>query len=434
MSDVKSPFLRRVVLRDYKSIRACDVTLGPLTLLVGLNGSGKSNFLDALRFVSDALRTNLRNAVEQRGEIRQMVRRGKGECGSFSIELAVALSGQREGKFSVAVGEAQGLPCIEEESCTIATAGHEVLSHFEVLNGQVKALKFYLTAAAELAKDVGRWNSPRARIDQFYLPVVSGYPGFGELYDHLRGMRFFNISPEKIRIESSSVRPASELAWDGRGAASVAQRLLQNEQGVKERIDEYLRLILPVLTGVTVSTSSTSILPPRSHIKKMNEELLSGEPRSPYFELDSGGTTMTFGPNSISDGTLRAFGVLLALFQAIYRPENDPIPVVGIEEPEASVHPAAASVLWDAMNEASHFTQVIASTHSVELLDRKDVGPESLLVVEMVDGETRIGPVDQAGQSIIRDRLATPGELLRQNQLALEPNAADAGSTPALQP
>ena len=38
--------------------------LASLTLLVGLNGSGKSNFLDALRLISDALRTNLRDAVE----------------------------------------------------------------------------------------------------------------------------------------------------------------------------------------------------------------------------------------------------------------------------------------------------------------------------------------------------------------------------------
>ena len=76
MSEEKLPLVHRVVLCDYKSIRECDVSLGPLTLFVGLNGSGKSNFLDALCFVSDALRTNLRNAVEQRGEIRQIVRRG----------------------------------------------------------------------------------------------------------------------------------------------------------------------------------------------------------------------------------------------------------------------------------------------------------------------------------------------------------------------
>ena len=154
----------------------------------------------------------------------------------------------------------------------------------------------------------------------------------------------------------------------------------------------------------------------------------SGEPRSLYFVLAVGDTTLAFDTRNISDGALRAFGVLLALFQAKDRPPHDLISLVGIEEPEASVHPAAAGVLWDAMNEASHFTQVLATTHSVELLDRKDVGPESLLVVEMVDGETRIGPVDQVGQSIIRNRLATPGELLRQNQLIVEQPVAGADS------
>ena len=48
--------LRRVKIRDYKSIAYCDVELGPLTVLVGRNGAGKSNFLDALGFVADALR------------------------------------------------------------------------------------------------------------------------------------------------------------------------------------------------------------------------------------------------------------------------------------------------------------------------------------------------------------------------------------------
>ena len=48
-------FLHRVRLNNYRSIGACDVRLGQLTFLVGRNGSGKSNFVDALRFVSDSL-------------------------------------------------------------------------------------------------------------------------------------------------------------------------------------------------------------------------------------------------------------------------------------------------------------------------------------------------------------------------------------------
>lgn len=50
-----SRFLSRVRVSNYRSIGKCDVTLGPLSILVGRNGSGKSNFLDALRFVVDGL-------------------------------------------------------------------------------------------------------------------------------------------------------------------------------------------------------------------------------------------------------------------------------------------------------------------------------------------------------------------------------------------
>jgi recombinational DNA repair ATPase RecF len=48
----RPPFIRRVTIRNYKSIAACQVDLSPLMFLVGANGAGKSNFLDALRFVA----------------------------------------------------------------------------------------------------------------------------------------------------------------------------------------------------------------------------------------------------------------------------------------------------------------------------------------------------------------------------------------------
>lgn len=60
-------FLTRVVLRNYKSIATCDVALGPLTYLVGANGSGKSNFVDGLHLVRDALTGSLDNALNERG-------------------------------------------------------------------------------------------------------------------------------------------------------------------------------------------------------------------------------------------------------------------------------------------------------------------------------------------------------------------------------
>ena len=62
-----STFITRVFLKNYKSIAACDVWLQPLTFLVGPNGTGKSNFLDALRFVADALNSSLGHAIRDRG-------------------------------------------------------------------------------------------------------------------------------------------------------------------------------------------------------------------------------------------------------------------------------------------------------------------------------------------------------------------------------
>src|SRR5690242_20517167 len=62
---VKRPFLRRVHIRGYKSIAFCDVTLEPLTILVGRNASGKSSFLDALAFLRDLMNMRATEAVNE---------------------------------------------------------------------------------------------------------------------------------------------------------------------------------------------------------------------------------------------------------------------------------------------------------------------------------------------------------------------------------
>ena len=66
-------FLKRVVLNNYKSIKECSVPLGPLTFLVGQNGAGKSNFLDALRLVTESLITSLEHALRERGGINEVI-------------------------------------------------------------------------------------------------------------------------------------------------------------------------------------------------------------------------------------------------------------------------------------------------------------------------------------------------------------------------
>ena len=85
--------LHRVVLRNYKSIAACDVSPAQLSFLVGPNGSGKSNFLDALRFVADALRFSIDHALRDRGGINEVRRRSHGHPTHFGIRLEFSLPG-----------------------------------------------------------------------------------------------------------------------------------------------------------------------------------------------------------------------------------------------------------------------------------------------------------------------------------------------------
>lgn len=94
---------------------------------------------------------------------------------------------------------------------------------------------------------------------------------------------------------------------------------------------------------------------------------------------------------------------------------------MGIEEPEIALHPAAAGVVVDSLREAAEHGQVLVTSHSPDLLDSDEISDDSILAVVAEDGETRIGPLDEVGRSVLRDHLYTAGELLRMNQLAPDP-------------
>jgi hypothetical protein len=65
-------------------------------------------------------------------------------------------------------------------------------------------------------------------------------------------------------------------------------------------------------------------------------------------------------------------------------------------------------------------TQILLTTHSAELLDNAHVRPENVRAVDMINGQTVVGPVDEASLEIVRQKLDTLGGLERQNQLELE--------------
>jgi hypothetical protein len=88
-----------------------------------------------------------------------------------------------------------------------------------------------------------------------------------------------------------------------------------------------------------------------------------------------------------------------------------------------ALHPAASAILLAALREASAATQILVTSHSPDLLDDSAIPAEAILAVDNSEGVTQIAPMDEAGRSVLKDKLFTAGELLRQNQLAPDPKA-----------
>ena len=381
--------IRRVVLRNYKSIAACDVRPAQLSLFVGRNGSGKSNFLDALRFVADSTRFSLDHALRDRGGINEVRRRSGGHPTHFGIRLEFGLP-TASGHYAFSVGAKP-------------RGGYEVQSEECLVVPRDGSPEYYRVESGEVVKATLP-SPPPAAPDRLYLVRVAGMPALGPLHHAMEGMGFYNLNPGEIR-DLQSPDPGDLLSRDGRNVASVLANLASRSPELKTRIEEYLAKVSPGISGVDVKGVG-----PKETLEFRQE--VRGSPH-PW----------KFLATSMSDGTLRALGILLALFQAADDP-NGGSRLVGIEEPELGLHPAAAGVLIDGLQEASESAQILVTSHSPDLLDHDELPEDSIFAVVSDHGETQLATLDDAGRSALRDHLYTAGELLRMDQLQPDPRLA----------
>ncbi|MBZ5611330.1 MAG: AAA family ATPase [Acidobacteriia bacterium] len=353
-----------MVLENYKSIAFCDVKLGPLTILVGPNGVGKSNFLDALRFLSEAMYAPPGNSVRTRGGFSRL--RWSNASSDARLGFRVDLSmGVSKGYFSFRLqpDSTSGFT-FERERCTIEPGPPSTSTNY---------------------------NSARPST---HLQLVKD-PDFAPLSAFMSNCRFYAFGSDSLR-HPTSTNIEAVLTNDGANLPNVMAYMFERHRSLYDRINQYLRVINPSVEVVTVQDVSAY--------------------RALAFRMKD--SAHDFNAVQMSEGTLRSLAVLVALFQ---RQAGAQVDLVGLEEPEAALHPAAAGVLFDAMREASSGVQVVATTHSADLLDNKDIDSEAILAVELEGGVTRIGRIDQTGRQALKKRMYTAGELMRMNYLRPEP-------------
>ena len=376
-----SVFIQRVVLRSYKSIAQCDIRLQPLTYLVGQNGAGKSNFLDALHFVRDALTGSLDNALSERGGLKEVRRRSSGHPNHMGIRIDFRLMDGRQGWYALRIG-------------ALASGGHEVQNEECVIGGMGKG-PFFRIAKGRL-QGSSEATFPAVTNDRLALVAASGLTAFRPVFDGLAAMGFYNLNP-KIMRELQKPQDGRLLKPVGENIASVIHHLQRVAPDRMQFIKEYLQSVAPMVQGL--------------------ERIAIGPMETLEFRQDVTGAQhpWRFLAQNMSDGTLRALGVLTALLQSNvdYSPT-----LIGIEEPETALHPAASSALREVLVQAARHTQVLITSHSPDLLDDNSINADAILAVVSEGGETKIAPLDAASRQMLREHLFSAGELLRMNQLA----------------
>ena len=207
-------------------------------------------------------------------------------------------------------------------------------------------------------------------------------------------VKLYHLFPDRMQTPRPP-RDTRLLNENGSNLASILREMNRRKSPYLGEIKDALGLVVPGLTDLQVQQPGGFLI-----VKLVHRAGNGG--RDPLFDL-----------SQESDGTVRLLGLLTALYQE--RPPS----LIGIEEPELTIHPGAQAVLADVMVEATLRTQVLVTTHSPDLIDQLPI--ESLRAVQIVDGCTRVGPVSETQAEAVREGLFTSGEL--HSMEGLEPHA-----------
>ena len=366
--------ITRVWAKNFRSIAEASVDLEPITVLVGPNASGKSNVLDILRFVKDALRFDLEAAISMRHGFDAICRRAAdGPTGEVEVGLTATTDGHPnlaensriDYRFSLVSDSSRGYR-VKEESATVYSGDRSDNDPviFKIENGSLTSpasWSNYNDTRSRLWQDDDEavaFDTTELWLRRVTRPWTLGRPqepsGNDEtfaafarpveiLLRRISSMRFYHIFPNTIR-EPQKLGNPHPLDEDAGNLASVLRNFERDPRSPIGRLKRSLGRLIPGVSDLEVTSAGGYLV-----VRVKHEDVKGGG----WIDL-----------SQESDGTIRLLGLLTALYQ------RRTLPLIGIEEPELTVHPGALTALADILKESSRMCQLIVTTHSPDLIDR----------------------------------------------------------------
>jgi hypothetical protein len=362
--------IHRFRVQNFKSILDVDVDLSPVTVLVGKSGTGKSSFVQALRFLRDVLISN-QSLQQSWPQLRPVM--ASDAPTTFYVEFSVA---GIEEPFQYELSINKNGPAQPPDNERLSLGGRCLFHQVSAPPGPERWVvePELIQVPTPGAISIGRIPS----ISEIVIAFTALTSGIG----------CYVFSDKVLCQPVKENRRTWGLADDAANFLDALRDVVSNLQELKVR-----KGIVAALQRVNPSISSVEL----NDIQNPSNVVVG-------HRFD--GKTLALDLSQESDGFRRFYAHLLAIYQ---RP---PKQTLIFEHPEDGIHPGALSLLaeeFQAAPEAGH-GQVILTTHSPKLLDYFDV--EQIRVVELHDLETRIGFISAEQKEAIRDNLLEPGELL----------------------
>jgi predicted ATPase len=326
----------RLKLQNWRNFLDADVLLQKRAFLVGPNASGKSNFLDAFRFLRDIAepKGSFQGAVESRHGVSQIRSLHARRYSHVTVEVEVELD--TEGIWSYLLELTQNnqrLPIIARE---------RVLHDSEVL----------------LNRPDPDDEQDAKRLSQTHLEQLNANASFRVLADFFSQVRYLHLVPQLVREPERSVgRPRDPFGGDF--LEQLARTPRKTLESRLRRIKDALQIAVPQLKELILDRDKATGVP---HLKGLYEHW---RPNAGWQMEDQ-----------LSDGTLRLLGLLWVFLDGT-------APLL-LEEPELSLHASVVRQIPRMISRlgARSGRQVLLSTHSVDMLNDEGIAPEEVLILE----------------------------------------------------
>ena len=338
--------ISKIELFNWKNFHRCEVGVQERCFVVGANAAGKSNFIDALRFLRDVAKQGggLQTAVRVRGGITKIRCLAAREQSNVKLAIELSESDSRELCWHYELNFKHTGGGIRENQVKIVSE--------KVFSGREQ--RYVLDRSAEtLGED-------EETLKYTYLEQPNANKDFRVIQQFLQNVEYLNVVPRMVRESASSSYSGDKEDYYGRNFLKRLALLNDNtRRSYFRKINEFLKLAVPQLEELSFVKDEIGV--PHLEARYVHWRARGSKQQEMQF----------------SDGTLRLIGFLFALI--------DSNGVLLLEEPEINLHPGIVAQFPEFIAKIQRVKkggrQVFITTHSYDILSNEGIAPEEVLLL-----------------------------------------------------